>query len=418
MTEKTLSAKQNIVWNSLGSTIYLGCQWLITILVVRLSFGYDAAGVLALAMAIGNLFIPFAIYKMRTYQVSDVDGEYSSSEYMGFRIITVVLALFGCMIYAFFTTNPEALLSIFLFLIFKSVELIIDVLHGLDQQRSRMDYVGKSLTIRGILSVLAFGAVLGITNSLELSILAMIIATAPVGFFYDRAVSRRLDTFKPKISKQKTLILLKKCLPAVAASVFCSAVITIPRQYLGFEFGDAALGIYASVAAPVAIVQMGATYIYSPLLGIFSRYYNDSNVKEFMRLFSKVTLGILGVAVVCTILFFLFGEWGLVLLYGESIAPYAYLLIPLIICTIATAYFWLISDLLIVMRDFRGNFIGNLVSLVAALPLTFFCVNTWDMNGVSFTGIIAFVVGIIVLLVYMRKRLHSCESNAGSVKAD
>ena len=43
---KPLSIKQNMLWNSFGSITYLACQWLITILVVRLSSGYEAAGTL------------------------------------------------------------------------------------------------------------------------------------------------------------------------------------------------------------------------------------------------------------------------------------------------------------------------------------------------------------------------------------
>ena len=72
---KPLSIKQNMLWNSFGSITYLACQWLITILVVRLSSGYEAAGTLSLAMSVYNIFAPFAIYRMYTYQVSDVKRE-------------------------------------------------------------------------------------------------------------------------------------------------------------------------------------------------------------------------------------------------------------------------------------------------------------------------------------------------------
>ena len=44
-----------MLWNSAGSTIRLVCNYLITIAVVRLSHGFDAAGTLSLAMSIANL---------------------------------------------------------------------------------------------------------------------------------------------------------------------------------------------------------------------------------------------------------------------------------------------------------------------------------------------------------------------------
>jgi len=67
-----LSLKANMLWNSAGSLTYLACQWLVTVLVVRLTSGYDAAGLLSLAMSVTGIFGTFATYKMNTYQISDV----------------------------------------------------------------------------------------------------------------------------------------------------------------------------------------------------------------------------------------------------------------------------------------------------------------------------------------------------------
>ena len=49
-----------MAWYSAGSITYLACQWMLSVVVVRLSSGFDDAGVLALAMAIGNIFTPLA----------------------------------------------------------------------------------------------------------------------------------------------------------------------------------------------------------------------------------------------------------------------------------------------------------------------------------------------------------------------
>ncbi len=51
-----LSVKANMLWNSLGSMTYLACQWLITIVVVRLSSGYEDAGLLSLRYVGGRHF--------------------------------------------------------------------------------------------------------------------------------------------------------------------------------------------------------------------------------------------------------------------------------------------------------------------------------------------------------------------------
>ena len=182
---RELSDKQNILYNAAGSLIYLGCQWLLTVLVVRLSDGLEYAGNLALAMSIANIFVPFAQYRMRTIQVSDVSRCFSVGDYLGFRFLTVVVALIGSMIYSYFTCSSSALLSIFVYLLYKALELVIDVFHGLDQQNYRMDYVGISFALRGALSVTAFSGTLVLGMNLEMALAVMTLVCVPVCCFFD-----------------------------------------------------------------------------------------------------------------------------------------------------------------------------------------------------------------------------------------
>ena len=77
---------------------YLACQWLVTVLVVRLSAGYDDAGLLSLAMSVVGIFGTFANYKMGTYQISDIRRENDLAEYLGFRCLTLGLAFVACML--------------------------------------------------------------------------------------------------------------------------------------------------------------------------------------------------------------------------------------------------------------------------------------------------------------------------------
>lgn len=396
LTKAPISIKQNMIWNSVGSLIYLGLQWLITIFVVRLSSGYDAAGQLSLAMAISNIFTPFAMYKVRAYQISDVRGEYAAGEYVGFRILTIAVSCVVVGIYTVITCDPSTYLVIAGYVLFKAVDVFIDVLHGVDQKHGRMDYIGQSFILRGILSFIGFCLTLYLTNDLNMAVLAMVIVTVPVAAF-DVCKARQFDSLKPSFNPHLMYSLAKCCLPAVLAAFFCSAASTIPRQYLALAFGDASLGIYSSVAAPVLIVQMGASYLYNPLLVPFSQCFARGDTKGFASLFGKVTLGICALSLVCGIGFSLFGEWALALFYGDSIRPYAYLLIPMLAYTILTAYLWFFSDLLITVRGMVGNFVGNAVLFLVTIPSTFFFIQQWDMNGVSFTGIVSCLVAILVL---------------------
>lgn len=401
-----LSDKANILWNSLGSLTYLGCQWLTTILVVRLSNGYDAAGVLSLAMSVVGVFGTFANYKMGVYQVSDIQHEHTLGEYLGFRCLTLGMAFVACMVYAFFTCASYTLCTIALFYVFKGVGLVIDIFHGTDQQNRRMDYIGKSFIAQGIFTLGAFALVFWMFEDLNLAIIAMTVAALAVLFVFDKPKASQFERVTLSLSREKALFFLKTSLPAVLASLAASAIFTIPKQYLAIVAGEAALGIYSSVAAPALVIQMGATYLYSPFLDVFPRLFFNGDIKGFLRLLARTVGAIVLVAVLCALVLEVIGSWVLQLLFGQSIVSYVYLLQPVLLSTVLTAFLWFIGDLLITLRNFKAYFIGNLAALAAAIPLSFACVNIWDMNGVSFAGSGACLMGLAVLAVFLLGELR------------
>lgn len=405
-----LSVKRNLIWNSTGSFCYSLCQWVLTVLVVRLSSNYDAAGVLALGMSVSNISAPIALYKIRSYQVSDINKEVSAREYVGFRIVTTAAALLITFIYTLLTCEPNTYLAVLLYVVFRCGDTFIDVLHGVDQQNFRMDYCGRSMLARGLLFLVAFAVVFGLTASLELAILAMIAATFPI-IVYDFKKASSLDDVRPLIRRESVRKLAVECLPAVIGMVCCFAVATIARQYLALTWGEDALGIYASVCTPVVIIQACANYIYAPLLGIFARKYVEGRKQEFQLLLGKVSIAILAVFIVAAVLLAIFGEPLLAVVFGKSIVPYTYLLIPAIACSGVAAYIAFLSDLLIAVRQMRGNLIANVVAFLVSLPATWFCVNTWGMNGASFATIIAYGVGCALMGVYLIRANHD---NRGS----
>ena len=377
------------------------CQWLITIVVVRLSSGYEDAGLLSLAMSVVGIFGTVANYKMGTYQVSDIMRENALGEYLGFRCLTLSGSFFLCIIYAWVTCSRTAVVTVTLFYMFKAVGLVIDVLHGEDQINRRMDYIGKSFMLQGFSTLIAFVVVYGCTNSLDLSIIAMLLAASMVLVLFDVPHSRRFSRVTVTVSVKKSLFFLRTSLPAVIASVAASAIFTIPKQYLAMVSGDAALGIYASVAAPALVIQMGAQYLYVPLLDLFPRLFFEGNRKGFLALLFKTVIGVICVAVVCSIALEFFGGWALQLSFGESIASYVYLLQPVVLSTAINAFLWFFGDLLITIRCFKANFVGNIIAFLAVIPLSFACINVWDINGVSFASAGACMLGVLVLVGFL-----------------
>ena len=400
-TYPPLSMRENMLWNSAGSITYLACQWLVTVLIVRLSDGYNAAGLLSLASSVTGTFGTFANYKMGVYQISDIKHENTTSEYLGFRLITLGGSFIACIIYSLITCPLSSILTITLYFIFKAVGLVIDIMHGLDQVNRRMDFIGKSFILQGVSTLAAFTVVFGLTQSLDLAIMAMTAAAFGVLFLCDLPHSRTFESYGVHITAKKTFYLLKRSFSAVLASLACSAIYTAPKQLLLVMVSDAALGIYSSAAAPALVVQMGATYLYAPLLDVFARHHYERNKQEMLRLLKRTALGVIAIGIVCYIGAGLLGEWALCLLFGESIRPYAYLLQPVVVTSVATAFLWFFGDLLVALRSFRGYFLGNAIALASVVPLGVFCIQQWGMNGVSFAATAASFIGAATMALFL-----------------
>lgn len=147
-----------MLYSTIGSLTYQGCLWITTVLVVILSNGYSDSGILSFAMTIGNMFSAIGTYSMRTYQVSDVKDKYSQRNYVAFRLITLLIGLVVIGIYSV-AVSPDSLtlIAVFAYLLFKTDESFCDVLYGVDQRGERMDYIGISQFVRGVIIVLACG---------------------------------------------------------------------------------------------------------------------------------------------------------------------------------------------------------------------------------------------------------------------
>lgn len=403
---KALSIRANMVWNAMGSLVYMAAQWLITILVVRLSSGYDAAGLLALGMAVSNIFSPIGYYKIRTFQVSDLDAEFSFRQYLGFRIVTLGLAVAVMFVYCFLTCPPNTWLTVILYGFFSLGPIFVDVLHGEEQRDSRMDIIGVSFMLRGVLLLASFVIGMACFDSLDLALVLMTVSTyVEIAFFDGIAFLKTTgQPLKPAFDGYAIRSLFIQCLPLVVASFFCWAVPALPRQALNDVMGEWNLGIYSSVASPVLIVQMCAQYIYAPLLTRFAEYLQEEDLRGFQHLIIKVSFAILAVAVVFGIFFALLGKPLLTLIFGESIAPYSFLIVPLVICTVLTAYVWFLGDVLITMRRNRSNMIGYAISFVIILAGMYPMIRIFGMNGTSFAIIAAYGVTIIFYLFIIVSR--------------
>ena len=394
---KPLDIKKNMLYNTIGSLTYQGCLWITTVLVVILSSGYSDSGILSFAMTIGNMFTAVGTYNMRTYQVSDIKGKYSQRNYVGFRLLTLIIGVILLGIYSI-VVSPDSLtlIAVFAYLLFKVDESFCDVLYGVDQRGERMDYIGISQFIRGVLVVLAFSLGLYLSQNIILAILAIYPAGLLVTIVYDIPHARRMDDIRPQLKKEQAKSLLTECLPIVLEILFLGMIVSVARQYYANAYGAERLGIYAAVATPAVLIQAAARFLYAPALVPLSEKWNDSPKESFLPFFRKTLLVMAGFIIVGVAVLAWVGPILLNLVYGQKVEGYTYLFTNVLISTSALAVLYYLTDVLVLCREIKGSLISASAALAMALSTMVPLEAIFDMQGINYVVILSSVIGLSV----------------------
>lgn len=405
MKPSKLSLKKNIIWNSSGSFVYLFFQWLITYLVVIL-LGFKDAGIFALAISVASVAFSFALYGVRGYQVSDISRKYSDKSYIIARIITSLLAIGGSLVYlSLYKYSLYTTLCIVAYLVFKISEAYVDVYHGIIQRGMRMDFIGKSFILRGVISNSLFIGCVILTKNLLLSISVLAISSFVLIFLYDHSKVKLFYEKTDDTSTRKIMNLLIECLPLAIFTFLSILVMSIPRISLENTKGTEILGIYASIAIPAAIIQVLSGYIFSPMLTVFAEHVDQKNFKLFHKLLFKTLAYILVLSIVIIIGGAILGKFGLILLFGEKISKYTYLFLPILYISSLTALSWFIGLMLTVIREFKGLIISSVIAAAICFFGSSIFINHFGINGTSFILILALISQIGIMSVFMAIKL-------------
>ena len=397
--------RKNTIWNAVGNIVYLGTQWIVTVMVTRL-FGFTDAGVLSLAMSISASFQTVALFGIRNFQVSDIENKYSDSCYVCFRCVTCSAALIMCVLFAVFNGYTSGTIAAtILFMLFRLAENFSDVLHGILQKNDMLYKAGQSLMIKGLALLVGFAAGYFVFGSLNGSIAVMTLAAVLVTVLFDIIQSKKISAYGFTSPFSAWFSLARETIPLCVYLFLNSVIATAPKYILEKMCDEATLGAYSSIFAPALLIQAAATYIYMPFLTRFAELYQDKNIKGFRTLAVKIVLVIIAMGAAVLLAAAFVGKWGLTVLFGESIIPYSGLLTLIIVGTFCTAINAFIQMLAVVVREFRSLVISCAAGMVICCAVSYAAISLWQADGASIGLIAGTVSGTLIILAVLIKKL-------------
>ncbi|MBQ9750833.1 MAG: lipopolysaccharide biosynthesis protein [Clostridia bacterium] len=396
---KTTSIKQNMLWNAVGNVVYLICQWLITVLVTVFG-GFEDAGLLSIAMSVSGTFQTVAMFGIRNYQVSDLEGKYSDSCYMGFRMICCVAAMVFCVGFSLISRYLGAqLLAICLFMLFRLAESYSDALHGIAQKNGRLDIAGKSFAMKGIGLLACFLAGYLLSKSLNIGLFCMMLFSLSVTVLYDLPMVKRVARFRLFEPAKDCMGLGLETWPLCVYLFLSAALSTVPKLILEKQCGEVLLGAYSSIFAPAMLLQAATGYLYNPFATQFTEHLQSGSKRNFKTLLAKLCGAILVIAVLALVAAQFLGEFALVLVFGEQIRAYVNLLNPILIVNFCISFLGLFCMLAVVLRKFWRLLSACGAALLVCVLLTSPLLKRFGANGASYSLIAACLLGILILAI-------------------
>ncbi|MFH1879209.1 MAG: hypothetical protein ABIK64_00280 [Bacillota bacterium] len=400
MTSHTLP---NTMRNTTGTVLYYCCQWLTTVFVVRLA-GYDVSGTFSLVISYANIFGFISLYNLRNYQLSDVTRRFQPAQYTAAYAGTsaVALALFLAIL-PFCGFNGYTLLCCLAYMLFKYCETAMHYLFTYFQLQGRYGRILLSFTLKSILPLAGFAAVLWLGYGLLAAILLMVLLFLVTILCYDlpKLKSAGITGF----SMQGIVTILRESFPLMLSTLVLPYMLFFMRYAVESLYGREALGFFSAVTMVTVIMTTLASSVWFVIMPTLSgRYVNRQYTALRKQILFILTAVLLTTAALLPLGQWL-GDWAFSLVFGSEILPHMVLLPMTILSSgVLTAAIFL-SIVLIAFRKRVRMLLCMLLGAALLTALAFPLTAAYGSIGALYTFTAAVFLQLIPMLILI---LHAC----------
>jgi O-antigen/teichoic acid export membrane protein len=314
---RTRTLRTNFLWNAAGNTVFALCQW--GILIVFAKLGSPAlVGQVVYGLAITAPLFVIAGMQLRSVQATDADNRHTLGQFVGLRVLTTVAAVFvAVLIAAVMSAGSKQLALIILFwALSKAVDSGSDCLYGFFQQSERMDYVGVSLSLRGLLAVASVAVLFRASHSAPLGLAGLVAGWGAAFILFDIPMSQillrqrnqsanasdRIETLRPVLNRQQLKSLCVEAAPLGVVAFLLTIQTQIPRYVVAGLLHTRELGLFSAAAYLTFIGAILVNALGAPACVRLARYHVTGERSAFLKLMTKLflvaaALGIAGILV-------------------------------------------------------------------------------------------------------------------------
>lgn len=406
--DKEAVMKKTYFWTVMSGLMYSASTFLMLLVTTNLMGAY-AGGVFSIALTIGQQLVTVGYFNVRTFQVSDVKGQFGFRDYFTSRILTTAIMFAAGVVWIIAGGyTGEKFLAILLMLLFKMGESLADVMEGLYQQKGRMDVVGRCVFWETFLSVGVFVVTMFFTRNLLWSLMGLTLSYIVLLVVIDGNVVRGFGKISLHWNRARQRGIFFECLPLFVNSFLLMYINNASKYAIDARQSEEALAVFNVIYMPAFVINLLAGFLLKPILNSLAVRYHTGDRKGFSDALKKQACYIAVITAVCIGGAYVLGIPVLSFLYGLDLKEYRLSLCILLLGGGFSAMYQMFQNAIVIMRHQYACLAGCAVTALAAVVLIPFLVKVAGIGGAcaGYLFLMALLSGIyfVMTLVFFHKK--------------
>ncbi|MBN1256628.1 MAG: hypothetical protein JXA52_02850 [Planctomycetes bacterium] len=419
----TPSLKINAIWTLSGNIFYGFCQWTLLMMLGH-THGPELVGRYALAGAIIIPIFSLSNMNLRAVQATDAKQEYNFANYFGLRILTSIAALLIISgIATFWWERPEMFWLLLSFGVMKACESLNDLCYGSMQQGERMSWISLSMKGRGLFWLVDANAVIFFGGSLPLAML--IIAAGNLYLFCAHDLPKVITlqaeedcpggrALRPRFNRPVLHRLFILSLPIALTYMLVLLNVSIPRYFLAWHEGEAAVGIFAAYFSLTMPLSQSLIAIGQTSLPRLAKYFAELRFSSFWKLLLKIggvglTLGVFS----CLVMFFFHRPLAL-LFYGDKFTDRSHLLFWIFLACLPSNFTGGFGYAITATRRWGKMLGGSILATILYAATCAFLIPKYELRGAIASLTACTAINFIIIFILLRQAVKAARAKGES----
>jgi len=343
-----LSLRSNFTWILIGNLVYAGCQWGAIVALAKLGSPF-MIGQFSLGLAIATPVLMFTNLHLRVVQATDARRLSSFQQYLRLRTAMTLggLVVIGGIAW-FGNYERQTVMVILAVALAKGIETLSDIHYGLFQLNDHLDQIGRSMILRGGLSVLALSTGLYVTRNVLWGCVGVALVWLAALLIFDvrraRGYVARSEKFAPPAGEtigrrperqvgrlRPQWDLMYSALPLGIATTMAALNLNMPRYFIHSRLGESQLGIFSAIAYTTAAMILVSDSLGHCVIPRLARLYAGGQLAEFRSLLLRLLAAGSGLGLAGLVVAQIIGVRLLTLAYGREYAVHYRIFLVLIL---------------------------------------------------------------------------------------